>query len=348
MSQLTQKIVQRKSAAGFSLIELMISILLGLIIISGAVSVYLGTKRSFNEADQVATLSENGRFALQLMSNSVRHINFFGGAFPADIRMGSSLDTSVADNCSGDASAYDTANSMFAVRATSASVLNCITDAVPNTDVLVIKGVEPDPLYDADPDDPNAPRDGQISFPAGAWSNQEVYVVANTEAGVIIDGADTKPDVLVGSEFALGVAWPYRLFIYYVRQEQSPGAGPTLSRKVLTWRPSASSMAVETQDLVQGVEDLRFLFGYDAAGSGNVNTMTNLDAVTTAGAWDEVTSVQVFVLVRSDVSDPNYQNEKTYQLGDLAVGPMNDNFRRVLLHSQVVMRNPRLLLRGGA
>ncbi|MEM6581881.1 MAG: PilW family protein [Pseudomonadota bacterium] len=347
MSQLTQSAVSRKSESGFSLIELMISILLGLIIISGAVSVYLGTKRSFNEVDQVATLSENGRFALQLISSSVRHINFFGGAYPADIRLDGSLG-SVGGNCTGDADAYDTANSMFAVRATSANVLGCITDAVPNTDVLVIKGVEPSPQYDADPDDPNAPRDGTISFPVGAWNNQEVYVVANSESGIIIDGADTPPNVLTGSEFALGVAWPYRLIIYYVREDASNESGPTLARKILSWDTSTGAMAVDTQDLVQGVENLRFLFGYDAAGSGNVNTMTNLTDVTTADAWDEVTSLQAFVLLRSDISDPNYSNEKTYRLGDLTVGPLNDNFRRVLLHSQVVMRNPRLLLRGGA
>lgn len=333
---------QQLSSRGFSLIELMIAMVLGFIIIGGAVSVYLASKRSFTEVEQVRSLSENGRFALQLLGSSVRHVNFFGGANPADIRLDSSLGA-VAGDCTGAASAYDTGNSIFAVRATSATVLGCITDAVPNTDVLVIKGVEPSPLYDANPDDPDAPRDGLISFPAGGWSNQQVYIVSNSEGGVLVDGADTPPGVLEGAEIALGVAWPYRLQIYYIRN----GSIPTLSRKILSWDNGTASMSVQTQDLVQGVENMRLLFGFDSGNSGSVDTLANLTQVTSANAWDQVTSLQAFVLLRSHVVDPNYLNEKTYQLGDLSITPA-DNVRRILLHSQTVMRNPRLILRGGA
>ena len=334
--------VQKNWAKGFSLIELIIAMVLGLIIIGGAISVYLASKRSFTESEQVGSISENGRFALQLLASSVRHVNFFGGADPADIIPDGSLGA-VAGDCTGDAAAYDTGNSIFAVRATGATVFGCITDAVPNTDVLVIKGVEPRPQYDANPDDPAAPRDGVISFPAGAWSNQQVYVVSNSEGGVMLDGADTPPNVHEGGDIALGVAWPYRLQIYYIRNS----AIPTLSRKVLAWDSGSASMAVQTQDLVQGVENMRLLFGYDSGNNGVVDTLANLTAVTAANAWDQVTSLEAFILLRGDAPDPAYDNEKTYQLGDLSVTPA-DNLRRILLHSQVVMRNPRLTLRGGA
>ena len=334
-----------RSSQGFSLIELMIAMVLGLIIIGGAISVYLASKRSLTEVEQVAALSENGRFALQLIGTSARHIGFFGGANPTDIAADASLG-SVTGNCTGDAAAYDTSNSIFAVRATGATVLGCITDAVPNTDVLVIKGVDPRPQYDADPDDPNAPRDGVISFPAGQWNNQETYVISNSESGILLDGADTLPNVLEGADIPLGVAWPYRLQIYYISNGVARNGGvPTLSRKVLAW--DSGAMSVATEDLVQGVENLRLLFGYDSANSGNVDTLANLTEVTAANAWDEVISLQAFILLRSDVIDPNYVNEKTYQLGDISVTP-GDNLRRILLHSQIVMRNPRLVLRGGA
>ncbi|MEM7279390.1 MAG: PilW family protein [Pseudomonadota bacterium] len=333
--------MNRKGAQGFSLLELMISLVLGMIIIGGAATVYLGTKQSFNEADQVAKLSENGRFALQLISNSVRHINFFGGANPADIRQDANLDA-IGSNCTGDAAAFDTDNSMFAFRTTSASAFTCITDAVIGTDVLVIKGVEPAPVYDDDPNDPNDALDG--AFPVAQWDAEEVYLVANSEAGLLVDGADTAPDVGLGAEFALGVAWPYRLHIFYVRNN---AFGPTLARKTLVW--DAGGMIVDSQDLVHGVENLRFLFGYSTtSGAGNVDTLSNAAAVTAANAWDEVTSLQAFILLRSESEDPSYTNEKTYQMAGESIPAGNDNFRRVLLHSQIVMRNPRLLLRGGA
>ncbi|CAA0126286.1 Uncharacterised protein [Halioglobus japonicus] len=332
----------RRSARGFSLVELMVAMLLGLIVAGGASAVYLASKQSMTETEQVAALSENGRFALQLIGNAARHIGFYGGASPADIRWDASLGV-VAGNCTGGAAAYDTANSIFAVRAATASVLGCIEDAVPGTDVLVIKGVEPSPQWDANPEDPNAELDGLISFPANAWSEEDVYVVSNGESGVLLDGADTPPDVGEGSEFAFGTAWPYRLQIFYIRA----GDTPTLARKVLAWDGTAGGMFVDTQNLVQGVENMRFLFGYDSTGNGRVDTLSNLADVTAANAWPQVISMQAFILLRSELPDPGYDNEKTYQLADVAVTP-GDNVRRILLHSDMVMRNPRLVLNGGA
>ncbi|MCB1732518.1 MAG: PilW family protein [Halieaceae bacterium] len=341
-------------AGGFSLIELMVSIVLGMIILAGATSIYLASKRSMTEGEQVAAISENGRFALQLLNTAVRHVGFFGGSNPADIREDGSLGV-VAGDCdsgTGPAAAYTTDNAMFAVRTTSASVLGCIDDAYlgpdgNGTDVLVIKGVAPSPLYDADPDDPSATRDGVISFPTGL-SAEDVYVIANSESGILLDGADTAPSVSVGTEFAQGVAWPYRMQIYYVRQPAGGGA-PMLSRKVLQWDSTAGAMAVVTQDLVQGVENIHYLFSYDSDGDGEVDALGDLSDVggPTDDNWNLVMSLQVYMLVRSDVTDPNYTDEKTYNLGDISVTP-GGNVRRILLNTDIAMRNPRLVLRGGA
>jgi type IV pilus assembly protein PilW len=332
-----------RSRRGFSLVEFMVAMVLGLIIIGGAISVYLASKNSLTEVEQVAAVSENGRFALQVLNYAAKHVAFFGGAAPADIREDGALGA-VAGDCDFPADAYNTDDSFFARRATSANVFGCIDDAMPNTDVLVIKGVIPSPLYDANPDDPNAPRDGVISFPAGGWDNETAYVIANSEVGIILDGADTPPDVREGNEFALGVAWPYRVQVFYVRNNPT---GPTLSRKVLAWNGAA--MSIQNENLVQGVENMRFLFGFDSDNDGDVDTVDNLTAVglPTAAAWDSVTSMQAFVLLRSQNADPSYTNEKTYRLGDVTVTP-GDDIRRVLLHTEITLRNPRLVLRGGA
>jgi len=338
-----QQPCRRFAAAGFSLVEFMVAMVLGLIIIGGAISVYLASKRSFTEVEQVASVSENGRFAVQVLNYAAKHVGFFGSARPADIREDGSLGA-VGGNCTGGAAAYDTNNAFFAVRATGASMLSCITDARPNSDILVIKGVVPSPLYDEDPNDPNAPRDGVIDHPA-AFNNELTYVVANSERGLLLDGADTAPDVREGNEFALATAWPYRLQIFYVRDDVN--TGPVLARKVLAWDSGTSAMAVQTQDLVQGVESMRFLFSYDTGVDGIADTVGNLATVQAAGAWANVTSMEAFILLRNQADDPAYVNEKSYRMGDLAPIAPADNFRRVLLHSEITLRNNRLVLRGG-
>lgn len=338
-----RRAAQHKRATGFSLLEIMIAMVLSFIVIAGVISVYLASKRSLTEVEQVASLSENGRFALQLLGYSVRHIGFYGGASPADIRMDSALEL-VDGNCAGAAAAYDTDNSFFALRATSAAVAVCITDAVPNTDVLVIKGVDPSPLYDADPENFSAPRDGM--FDGGAWDNKQTYVIANNESGMLLDGAaETVPNVLEGNEFALAAAWPYRVQIFYIRNGIDGNTPPTLSRKILAWDADENAMSMDnTQDLVQGVENMRFLFGYDSDNDGGVDTLANLEEVTNANGWNRVASLQAFLLLRSDVSDPGYTNAKTYQLGDESIEEPPDGLRRILLHTDIALRNPGLVL----
>ena len=330
--------MRHQSTQGFSLVELMVAMVLGFIVVGGAISVYLASKRSLTEVEDVASLSENGRFAVQLLGYSVRQIGFYGGVNPGDIRPGAT--GAVIGDCMGDAAAYDTDNSFFAIRATSALVAGCITDAMPETDVLIIKGVGTTPLYDADPEDPSAVRDGIISFPPGQWSSQQTYVIANAESGMLVDGGNIPPDVGEGAELALAIAWPYRLQIYYIRD----GATPSLSRKVLAWDAGAESMSIQTEDLVHGAENMRFRFGYDSDDDGEVDTLAYLEDIT---AWNQVTSLQIFLLLASsDVVDPSYTNDKTYQLGDIAVSP-GDSVRRILLQSDITLRNPRLTLRDG-
>lgn len=57
---------------GFSLIELMISLVIGLIILLGLVVVYVSAVRAHNTNNALAQVQENGRFALGFLAGSIR------------------------------------------------------------------------------------------------------------------------------------------------------------------------------------------------------------------------------------------------------------------------------------
>ena len=61
-----------------SLVELMVGMVLGIMLIVGATAIYLASKRSYVEVEQVAALSENARFVQKLVDDSLRHAGFFG------------------------------------------------------------------------------------------------------------------------------------------------------------------------------------------------------------------------------------------------------------------------------
>ncbi|MEH6581541.1 MAG: PilW family protein [Halioglobus sp.] len=334
---------------GFTLIELMIGMLLGVMLMAGASSIYLATKQSYVEVEQVANLSENGRFASQLINTSLRHVGFTGRVKAGAIEADSDLTAiPLAQDCTGRAQAYDINNYLFAVSTVGTSILGCIDDAVAGTDVLVVKYVVPSPSYDGDPNDPNAPLDGIISFPdPGGLSGEETYVITNNLLGTIFDGADTAPTLLTGGDIPGGVAWPYRFEVFYIRQA-SANATPQLSRKTLRW--SAGAMTIATEDLVAGVEDMRLQFGRDTTGNGEVDTYSAPAATELANGWAQVHSVEAYMLIRStNRPDPQYLDTKTYNLGAAnIIPPKNDNRRRLVVHSNISLRNPKLIIRGGA
>ncbi|KZX56871.1 hypothetical protein A3709_03575 [Halioglobus sp. HI00S01] len=330
--------MSNRQQQGFSLIEFMVAMLLGLIVIAGAASVYLASKQSLTEGDQVAGISENGQFALQMISYSAKHVGFFGGAYFEDITEDGSL-TDVTGDCTGPAAAYDTEQSLVATTATSATVFGCITDALPGSDVLVIKNVIPDPIA-ADPNDASG-----NTFPIADIDSETTYLVTNNENGILVDGADTMPDIAVGSAYAMANAWPYNVEIYYVRNNPAT-PNTTLSRKVLTWNGSEMAMNEPPQDLVQGVENMRFLFSFNTGIDGTADTMAADDPNNVgASGWDQATSMQAYILLRAENDDYDYTNDKTYTLGDRVITP-DDTFRRVLLHADITLRNPRIILRG--
>lgn len=70
-----------ESAQGFTLLELLIAVLIGSIVIAVVGSLFLANSNTFRAVDDTARLQENGRFALQAISRSVRQAGFV----PADV-----------------------------------------------------------------------------------------------------------------------------------------------------------------------------------------------------------------------------------------------------------------------
>lgn len=343
-------IIRRRSQLGFSLVELMVGLVLGVMLIAGAVSIYLASKRSYVEVEQVAALTENARFAEQLVGDSLRHAGFFGEVTPNRVDLDPDLDA-VVNDCSGDAAAYDLSQFVFAATSdSSGGAIGCITDAIADTDVLVIKHALPlafsdGPRVVADPNNPPV-RDGVIDTPAdllpsggGLW-NDRTYVMTNNVSGLLFDGADTAPTITTGGEIPGGIAWEYQYEVFYIRDADVP----QLARKYLLWNGSA--MEVETENLAEGVENLQLRFGFDSDGDGDVDSYKDTASVT-AAEWANIQSVEVYMLVRSATGDAQYTDAKTYTLGDESITP-NDNFRRLISFTSMSLRNLKIMMRGGA
>jgi type IV pilus assembly protein PilW len=67
-----------KPATGFTLIELMVAMLLGLIVIAGVVSVFLANQRSYRTNQALSDVQDSSRIAFELMANDIRNAGYTG------------------------------------------------------------------------------------------------------------------------------------------------------------------------------------------------------------------------------------------------------------------------------
>ncbi len=65
---------------GFSLIELMIAMVVGLVLMTGVISVFSSSQKSFNLTQEISTIQESARFALSAISHDIRMGSFQGCA----------------------------------------------------------------------------------------------------------------------------------------------------------------------------------------------------------------------------------------------------------------------------
>lgn len=68
----------RFAQRGLSLIELMVSITLGLLLTAAVVQIFLSSRGVFRTQDSMSRLQENGRFAIDLMTKDIRMAGFVG------------------------------------------------------------------------------------------------------------------------------------------------------------------------------------------------------------------------------------------------------------------------------
>lgn len=74
----------KNQQSGFSLIEMMVAMVIGLFLMGGVVSVYLSSSQSSRVNHSMRTLQENGRFALASLKNNIQMAGYVNSYDPED------------------------------------------------------------------------------------------------------------------------------------------------------------------------------------------------------------------------------------------------------------------------
>jgi len=95
----------RRADAGFSLIELMVAVTLGLMLTAALISMFVGTRSAYQSTSGVGAVADEGRFALHSIAQLARSAGFVGCANATTTVVGATVTSNIDDTVLNVASA---------------------------------------------------------------------------------------------------------------------------------------------------------------------------------------------------------------------------------------------------
>jgi len=322
--------INKKQSSGFSLVELMVAMVIGLIVMGGAFSMHQTSRETQKITETQMDLVADARFATELIAYDLRHAGAWGSTNKASLIKCKSTDTgcaapptAVADDCAvaGDpAWAYNLELPIFAVDSSDGNVYSgtCIPageNYVAGTDILELR-------Y-ADANNPVL-RAGQ-AYVRSNFLNGQVFVGT---AEPTLDFYNTSP---------LTKNHELHSYTYYISDfTDVEGDGiPSLRRVALVNGP-----ATQNQMLVSGVTNLQVQLGVDVNDDQVIDRYVNPNDVA-ADEWEHVLAAKIWLIMRSDEEMKDVDTTRSFSIAGAAEQDFGgvDDFRYFMVSSVVKLRN---------
>lgn len=314
------------SQRGMTLIELMVSMLIGLFLVLGAVTVYNQGRQNYTVNEGVARLQENLRFAMDVLEPDIRLAGFWGlHSEDAAINPGG-----LAVNCQGGGNVTNWVFSPTGTGATGFVAINNIqagaagqvtancpahpTNIMVNTDMLEIRRASSQPA--------NLTA-GQIQLQSGIQGS-----TAFNDGAIPLDFAGVPPGQT--NTFGMVVnSW------YVANGSDAFPNTPSLRRRTLRGNQ------IVDEEVIAGVENLQVQLDIDTDLTPDNSVDQYVDPNSPLVATNPVLAVRLWMVIRATDPENGFVDGNTYTpldnvLPDIQPG---DNFRRMQVSKTIHLRN---------
>lgn len=329
-------ITHRISQRGLTLVEVMVAITISLILLAGVMQIFLSSRQTYRIQDGLARMQENGRFAMQFLSNDIRMAGYTGCASKtANIR--NIANDATTASFTGGIMGYEFSGLPVALTATNTLAS---ADVVTGTDVFVIKRASPtgvrltgnmnvvnaniqvDPVTAA-----GMFAAGDILFISNC-TNADIFAATNVGNGggviTIAHANNANTDVNLSTTYQTDAeVMRMESAAYYIGKDATNNNVPTLYRRRLT---SGSTMVSEP--LVEGVENMQILYGEDTDNPADGSANRYLAADAPGLNMANVVSVRASLLLRS-AEDNITTQPQPYAFNGATITPTDRRLRRV-------------------
>jgi len=356
----------RRRLRGFSLVELMVALTIGLIILAAVSTLFVNSKQTYTTQDSLARLQENARFAMHFLIKDLRLAGYYGC-------MSDITPDSVSSTLNGSDFVYNLQIPLEGVNNISGTVASPTgtwypsanttmpSNAIPGTDSVAIRLADAGSLISLDGNMNTKSDVLTVNVTTGLIVN-DIIMIADCSSAEILQitqinttvphlvhnqGAGTpgnsKDDLSKTYSKSTGPAgtriMKFMTHQYFIRTGAS--GNPAL------FRQANNAAAVE---LVDGIENLQILYGKDTDNDKvpNIYLKAGDAGLTSTADWGAVVSVRIGILART-LNDPvTGQPKETdrdtgiYDVdgdGTNELNNPNDRYKRRLFQSVVQLRN---------
>lgn len=328
--------------AGFSLIEMMIAVTVGLMIIGSLMAVIVSSGSTTRTNDRGSELQSNGRYALDMIKRDVQNAGYYGltgfaidqTAVPMPNDCYAGFATNIRQRIWG---SNDGVNSFAGA---------CIPAAqYAGSDILVVRYASTNSAPSID-----GVATANYSTPGGlylrsTYGSSKQFNVPNYPNFL---GATPQEDHRV------------EVHIYYINVDSVAGSGdgiPSLHRLVL-----AENGTMVDELVVSGVQNLQVQYGVTTQGTNPVTIYSDAQNVNPAIAvaadsvtspydvdsqgimvsinnWSRVNAIRLWLLVRNPTPENGVVSNTPYSMGDQVIAAANDGYRRQVYTTTVQLRN---------
>ena len=293
----------RRAVRGVSLIELMTSITIGLMILVGLSSVFVNSSTSSRELKNTAEQIENGRYAIELLTQDIRHAGYYGELSALPTVPAAAADACVAPTAGTVSDAVNPTLALPVQYIAAAGIPSGCTALLPaanlkaNSDIIVVRRTDTTPLtvscatsaaVEADTVYlQTTPNTAEIQYGVAGTVDSTKNATGGATALLMVRRDQTVAAGATAGTCAAAVAgqFPqvaarirkYRTHIYFVAPCSVPagggtvctGAGDDQGRPIPTLkrlelrRDLSTSSPFTIVSIVEGIEAIRFEYGVD-------------------------------------------------------------------------------------
>jgi type IV pilus assembly protein PilW len=315
----------RRSERGFGLIEVMVSLVVGMILTSGLLRIMSSGKRIYRVDANLSQMLDSGRFATHYLQREVREAGNIGCPDLTAV-------TPVSDIVGAPAVLLPT-NVVGGIDNIAAGN---VYNATAGSDVLSIsKGSSPYRRLTAAMATPSSVL--QIAIDGAGIGANNVVLVSDCSSGdvffvsgVAAGGGGVSLAHAVGGNSSDNLSKAYgtdatvmslQFVVFFVKP--NPSGVPAL------WRLDQSGVQAE---MVDGVEDMQVRYGEDTDGDGVANRYATAGAV---ADWSQVVTIRMNLLLVSD-DDNIARAAQAYTLDGVTITPNDRRLRRVFTTTAAV------------